>query len=93
MTHLWLNIVLAFATGMGLGLFFFGGLWLTVRRIPSSRHPKRLVWSSFLVRQILTIALLLLVCQTDWHRWSAALAGFLAMRTLMILQQHGKKRI
>lgn len=40
--------VLVFFGGIGLGVFYFGGLWLTVKKIPVSSNPKWLLfWSAF----------------------------------------------
>lgn len=36
--------------GTVLGLFYFGGLWLTVLRVPAAAKPRRLLLLSFAVR-------------------------------------------
>ena len=33
-----LSFVLILLAGLGLGVVFYGGLWLTVRALPKSRH-------------------------------------------------------
>lgn len=78
------EIIMPLLTGLGLGLFFFGGLLWTVRRIPGSTRPKTLVWTSFLVRHIITVAVLVLVCRDAWPSWASAMAGFLIVRTMFI---------
>ncbi|MGK7926742.1 MAG: ATP synthase subunit I [Spirulina sp.] len=50
-----LALTLAFVAGLGLGLLYFGGLWLTVRQLPASEHPFLLFSVSLLLR--LAIAL------------------------------------
>ncbi len=45
-----LALAMAFTAGLGLGLFYFGGLWLTVRRLPTAKHPFRLMLGSFFLR-------------------------------------------
>ena len=50
-----LALTLAFVAGLGLGLLYFGGLWLTVRQLPASEHPFLLFFVSLLLR--LAIAL------------------------------------
>jgi len=50
------TLILAGIWGSVLGLAYFGGLWLTVRRLPSSPRPGRLWGLSFAFR----LALLLL---------------------------------
>ncbi len=79
-----LEIIMPLLAGLGLGLFFFGGLLWTVRRIPGNTRPKTLVWTSFLIRQISTVVVLILVCRDEWIRWTAAMTGFLLVRTLLI---------
>ncbi|MGX9365889.1 ATP synthase subunit I [Desulfoplanes sp. PS50] len=79
-----LEIIMPLLAGLGLGLFFFGGLLWTVRRIPGNTRPNTLVWTSFLVRQIVTFAVLILVCRDEWIRWVFAMVGFLIVRTLLI---------
>jgi F1F0 ATPase subunit 2 len=45
-----INLVLSLLIGAGLGLFYFGGLWLTVRRLPFTRHPILLTLTSLIGR-------------------------------------------
>ena len=40
----------ALMAGIALGVFFYGGLWLTVRRLLMTRHPVLLTLGSFCVR-------------------------------------------
>jgi len=41
---------LVILTGIGLGILYFGGLWLTVRQLPKIHNPVLLTWVSFLGR-------------------------------------------
>ncbi|HDY85548.1 MAG TPA: hypothetical protein ENH74_07715, partial [Methylophaga sp.] len=34
-----IGLLLSFLVGMALGLFFFGGLWLTIRKATTSPNP------------------------------------------------------
>ena len=45
-----LPLIWGFLAGIGTGLFYFGGLLLTVRQIPVTKHPYRLVFTSFFLR-------------------------------------------
>jgi F1F0 ATPase subunit 2 len=47
--------------GMFLGLIYFGGLWLTVQRMPNSRSPMLLTIGSFLIRAGLVLGVFFLV--------------------------------
>jgi len=89
----WTAIIVAFSAGLGLGLLFFGGLWLTIRKLPSSSRPRVLFWSSFLIRNVVTVALFILLCQTDWLKWAATLAGFLTIRTALLYKQTPHTRL
>lgn len=76
-------LVLACAAGMGLGLFYFGGLWLTVRRLPDSGGPA-LVLGSFVGRTALTLLGFYFVMDGRWERMLACLAGFIIARQVLI---------
>lgn len=74
----------AFLAGSLIGLLYFGGLWWTVRRIPSARRPALLTLSSYLVRVTACTGAILLVSQGRWERVLILLAGFLTVRFLMV---------
>lgn len=80
----WEILTLSFAAGTAIGLAYFGLLWLTVRRIPSARHPGRLVLVSLALRLALALALFYLVMAGRWERMLAALVGFLLMRQILM---------
>lgn len=73
-------LLLAGIAGMGLGLIFFGGLWLTVRQLPTTRMPILLFLGSLLVRMAVTLVGFYLVMDGRWERLLACLAGFVMMR-------------
>lgn len=79
-----LPLVLAGLAGLGLGLFYFGGLWLTVRQLPVSHAPALLVLGSFLGRTALTVLGFYFVMAGRWERLLACLLGFLVMRTVLV---------
>lgn len=69
--------------GTVIGALFFGGLWLTVRRIPRSRHPALLMFSSLILRLALAGAGFYWVMDGSAVRLLSALAGFLAVRWVL----------
>jgi F1F0 ATPase subunit 2 len=80
-------LLLAAAAGAATGLVFFGGLWLTTRKVLHSRHPALLSLASFLGRSAAAVAVFYLVARrADWKAVIAAAAGFLAARALLTLQ-------
>lgn len=77
-------LVLAFAAGLGLGLVYFGGLWLTIRRLPTSRWPVVLTLGSLLGRTAVTLVGFYLVMAGHWERSVACLVGFALMRFVVV---------
>lgn len=74
---------LVLAGGMLTGVFYFGGLWLTVRRLISVQRPALLMLASFTVRTAIALALFYAIMNGSWLRLVAALAGFLVMRQVL----------
>jgi F1F0 ATPase subunit 2 len=83
-----MNDVLALASsllvGAGLGLFYYGGLWLTVQRLSTAQRPGLLALGSFWVRTVVTVAALYLIMDGHWQRLAAALVGFVIMRVILV---------
>jgi F1F0 ATPase subunit 2 len=80
----WGWLALSAAAGAALGIFYFGGLWLTVQRLSSARHPGLLILSSFLVRMAVLLALLYWLAAGHFTRLLAAMGGLIAMRLLLM---------
>jgi F1F0 ATPase subunit 2 len=79
-----LIFILAFAAGIGLGIFYFGGLWLTVRRLPVARHPVFLSFCSFFCRLMVVLAGFYFVMDGHWQRLIVCMLGFLGMRSILV---------
>lgn len=75
---------LAFIGGFGLGVFYFGGLWWTVRRIPAVRHPALLSLGSLFGRLGVTVLGFYLMTGGHWGRLLISLLAFLVARKIMI---------
>lgn len=73
------GIVLA---GMVLGMIFFGGLWLTVQRMPTSRHPALLFLISLITRMAIVLGGFWLITKGAPGAVLACLAGFFVVRLL-----------
>ena len=78
-----LPLIFAVLAGLGLGFFYFGGLWLTVQRLPTTRYPALLLLSSFMVRVITSVWGFYVVIQGSGARLVAAFLGFVAIRTVL----------
>lgn len=79
--------ILFFAAGAALGAFYFGGLWLTVRRVTDTRRPKTMLLASFLGRAVLVLAGFYAMTQVvpgQWEALAIGLVGFMGMRLLLI---------
>ncbi len=84
MTDAPIRILIAFCAGAFIGIVNYGGLWITLNRLPSSRHPVRLGMMSFLVR--IAGATLLLALATGLRPFlvAACLCGLFIMRQILI---------
>jgi len=83
MTELFL-LALAALAGIGLGLFYFGSLWLTVRQIPKSLNPALLTLGSFFGRLGIILVSFYLVMGSHSERLIACLLTFIWMRNLLM---------
>jgi F1F0 ATPase subunit 2 len=70
------------AAGLLLGVFFFGGLWWTVRRALSPAQPALWFLLSLLLRTVLTLTGFYLVAAGDGQRLLTCLFGFTVVRVL-----------
>jgi F1F0 ATPase subunit 2 len=79
-----LRYLLAFVAGVGLGLFYFGGLWWTVRRIPAVRHPALLSLGSLFARLVVAVGGLYIATGGHWVRLLVSLLAFVLTRKALI---------
>jgi F1F0 ATPase subunit 2 len=78
-------MILRFGFGFLLGVFFYGGLWLTVSRLATTRHPLVLSLGSLMLRTGVTLSGLFLLIGHRWQNAVAALVGFSAGRLILSL--------
>jgi F1F0 ATPase subunit 2 len=79
-----LALAVAFLAGALLGVFFFGGLWWTVRKGVVSERPALWFLGSLLLRTSLILAGFYLVSQGHWSRLVASLLGFVFARVVVV---------
>jgi F1F0 ATPase subunit 2 len=79
-----LLFVLALAVGAGLGIIYFGGLWLTVKRLPTARRPVLLTLLSFAGRLGVVLMGFYLIMDGHWERLIVCLLAFLAVRAILV---------
>lgn len=84
----------SFTFGIGLGIFFFGGLWLTINRLPQSKSPELLTLGSFLFRSAVSIFGFYLVVETGLLGLAFSLAGFILTKIVIVsrLGRHPERR-
>jgi len=80
-----MNLFFAFAAGITIGIFFYGGLWLTVRALLTTRHPVLLTMASFWGRTLIALAGFLYAMNGMWQNAVACLAGFALGRAAVSL--------
>lgn len=84
MTSTPLALLLAFAAGLALGLFYFGGLWWTVNRVATAGQPGLLMLGSMLLRSAVVLAGFWLVMDGQIDRLIACMVGFFVMRMILV---------
>jgi F1F0 ATPase subunit 2 len=85
-------LLIAFLTGAGIGVFYFGGLWWTVRRLPASRRPGLWTLGSFFVRTGFSLFGFYLVMGGHWERLLISLVGFVLMRGILVRRWQPKSK-
>jgi F1F0 ATPase subunit 2 len=76
-------LLLALLEGALLGVFFFAGLWWTVRKIESSKQVALLFLGSMLLRTSVVILGFYFILGDNWQRLLAGLLGFLIVRIIV----------
>lgn len=72
------------SVGVGLGGFYYGGLWLVLRRLPQLKHPAIWMGLSLTVRTAGVVLLLYLLFASSWQQLILAVTGMLISRILLI---------
>jgi F1F0 ATPase subunit 2 len=77
-------LILALLSGAALGIFFFVGLWWTVRKGLVANTPAAWFLLSFLLRMTVTLSGFYWIAQTgEWQHLAIALLGFIAARIVL----------
>lgn len=79
-----LSLALALGGGIGLGIFYFGGLWMTVQRLPTARRPVFMSLGSFFGRLAVVLGGFYFVMGGHWERLLVCLLGFLCARFVLV---------
>lgn len=84
------TLLLPLTGGIVLGLFYFGGLWLTVRNLHLRQHPAGVSLVSFALRSSLTLAGFWLLMAGQPLRLLFCLAGFFTVRVILMQRLAGE---
>jgi F1F0 ATPase subunit 2 len=76
-------MTLLLLAGVALGFVFFGGLWFTVRALPTARYPTALAVASFWGRTALIVCAFAYLFSRNWQSVLVCVAGFVAARLLV----------
>lgn len=74
---------LAFSWGLFLGLFYFGGLWVTIRFLPGASRPRAIWFFSFCLRMVLALGGMGIVLKQNLVAFCITLTAFFAVRMVM----------
>lgn len=75
-----IRLLPAFATGVILGMIFFGGLWLTVKYGLRAKKTVLIFTGSFIIRMAIILLGFYYVGANSWQKMLVCLLGFLMAR-------------
>ncbi|MDD2732887.1 MAG: ATP synthase subunit I [Desulfuromonadaceae bacterium] len=78
------TLVLAWLAGGVIGIFFFGGLWWTVRRAVTANQPALWFFGSMLLRMGIALAGFYVVSNRHLDRLLLCLLGFFLARMVVM---------
>ena len=79
-----ISLVFAIVVGVALGALYFGGLWLTVRHLPTMRHPAIWMTASLVMRMAVILTVLYFLSDGHWGKLLAGVAGMLVVRIILL---------
>jgi F1F0 ATPase subunit 2 len=78
-----LHLLFALLEGALLGVFFFAGLWWTVRKLDSAKHVALLFLGSMLLRTGIVVLGFYFIFGDNWQRLLVGLLGFVMVRIIV----------
>ena len=75
--------------GFATGIFYFQGLWWTLKGLPTKGGWTSRVLGSFVLRATVVVAVFYLLMANDWQRVLALTLGFLVARYMMVRRIKG----
>lgn len=83
MMNEFLHLLFALLEGALLGVFFFAGLWWTVRKLDSAKHVALLFLGSMLLRTGIVVLGFYFILGDNWQRLLVGLLGFVMVRIIV----------
>jgi F1F0 ATPase subunit 2 len=80
------NLAFCFIAGMLIGLFYFGGLWWTISRLPVTDKPVFWMMGSFFFRTLLSLSAFYFAAGGRWEGIMACLCGFFLVRLSVMVR-------
>ena len=77
-------ILIRLLGGLGVGIFFYGGLWFTVNRLAASRYRAWLLLGSFGIRTLVVVSGFLILIEKRWDYALWCLIGFTIGRLIIV---------
>lgn len=78
-----LYMILSFIAGMTLGMFFFGGLWFTVKKAITTKIPAIWFFISFFLRVGVVLIGFYYISPGGWQGLIFSLIGFIIARFIV----------
>jgi F1F0 ATPase subunit 2 len=88
-----LMLILSLTSGILFGLFYFGGLWLTLKHMPDSKQPALLTVGSFLGRSVVCLFGFYLISGNGLEAMAFSLAGFMLSKFALIRRLNPHARV
>ena len=79
-----LAMILSLASGTLFGLFYFGGLWLTLQHLSRSKQPSLMAVVSFAMRGMVCLFGFYLISGSGLEMLAVSLVGFLLSKFVLI---------
>ena len=73
-------MILVFTAGGAFGALFFGGLWLTIKKMKTTKIPALIFLSSFVFRIGVVLLGFYFIASNNWQKMLIFLLGFILAR-------------
>lgn len=82
-----LGIFISILVGLIIGYLFYGGLWWTIQMMRRQSHPYFILFFSYLIRSVITLAVFYELLQFSLAAFISGFLSFLVIRQIMITKK------